>query len=254
MIWIIQIKLIISLIACLFLMLFHYLSPWIARKFPAQGKAFISFAAGASVTYVFLDMLPNLVEYNKPIGEFLIENFHLSRLKELAIYISTLCGFSIFYGLDLLAESYEKNDNRLYVLHLLMFCIYNFLITYTMSLRVEASLLATILFTVTMALHFVLGDQKFYRLYPIRFDKLGRFILIFSLFMGWLFSVIFDPVNVLALAFLTSFLAGSVLFNVFREELPCSTLSSYPWFLLGVFLISLCLMTYNFILEEMKTV
>jgi len=235
-------------------MLFHYFSPWFAKQLPAQGKAFISFAAGTSVAYVFLDMLPNLVEYNKPIGQFLIENFHLTRLTELAIYICTLLGFGVFYGLDLVAQSYEKNDNRLYVLHLLMFCLYNFLITYTMSLRADVSVVATMIFTATMALHFVLSDQKFCRLYPHRFNHVGRFILILALLLGWLFSVIFDPVNVLVLAFLTSFLAGSVLFNVFREELPTSTLSSYPWFLLGAFVISMCLLTYNLVLQEMKIV
>lgn len=250
MIFLMKSTLFISLLVSLILMVFHYLSPWLAKHLPAKGRAFISFAAGTSVAYVFLDMLPNLVEYNKPIGQFLIANFHLTRLTELAIYIFTLLGFGVFYGLDLLAESYQKNDNRLYVLHLLMFGVYNFLITYTMSLRVDVSLLATILFTLTMALHFVLGDQKFCRLYPLRFDRWGRFILIFCLFMGWLFSVIFDPVNVLVLAFLTSFLAGSVLFNVFREELPSSNLSSYPWFVLGVFMISICLLAYNFLISN----
>lgn len=250
MIWLVKSTLWISLFFSLILMLFHYLSPWLAKLLPAKGRAFISFAAGTSVAYVFLDMLPNLVEYNKPIGQFLIENFHLTRLTELAIYIFTLLGFGVFYGLDLFAESYQKNDNRLYLLHLLMFGIYNFLITYTMSLRVDVSLVATILFTFTMALHFVLGDQKFCRLYPIRFDRLGRFVLICCLFMGWLCSVIFDPVNVLVLAFLTSFLAGSVLFNVFREELPSSTLSSYPWFILGVLLISICLLAYNVLISQ----
>jgi hypothetical protein len=254
MIWLMKSTLMISFLASLVLILFHYISPWLAKQLPAQGKAFISFAAGTSVAYVFLDMLPNLVEYNKPIGQFLIENFHLTRLTELAIYICTLLGFGVFYGLDLVAQSYQKNDNRLYLLHLLMFCLYNFLITYTMSLRADVSVVATMIFTATMALHFVLSDQKFCRLYPHRFNHVGRFILILALLLGWLFSVIFDPVNVLVLAFLTSFLAGSVLFNVFREELPSSTLSSYPWFLLGAFVISMCLLTYNLVLQEMKIV
>jgi len=234
------------------LMCFHYWSPWLARRLPSNGRAFISFAAGTSVAYVFLEMLPNLVEYNKPIGQFLIQNFHLTQLTELAIYVCTLLGFSVFYGLDLLAESNKKNDNRLYILHIFMFSVYNFLITYTMSLRVEVSYLATCLFTLTMALHFVLSDQKFCRRYPIRFDNVGRFVLIFALFLGWLCSVIFDPVNVLVLALLTSFLAGSVLFNVFREELPKSNFSSYSWFLIGVAVIAVSLLFYNLLVTQAK--
>ena len=250
MITILKNNLMIALIACIFLMIFHYFSPRILKRLPAQGKAYISFAAGTSVAYIFLDMLPNLVEYNKPIGQFLIESLNLSRMKELAIYICTLLGFTAFYGMDLVAESYEKDNTRLYILYMFMFCIYNFLITYTMSLRADVSLLATILFTLIMALHFVLGDQKLSRLYPIRFDHIGRFILISALFLGWFFSFIFDPVNVLVLAFLTSFLAGSVLFNVFREELPNSNLSSYPWFLLGVVVISVSLLIYYMLITH----
>lgn len=252
MIWLVKNAFLISLYATLVLIFFHFSSPWLAQKLPSKGRAFISFAAGTSVSYVFLEMLPNLVEYNKPIGQFLIESFHLNQLTELAIYVCTLLGFSVFYGLDLLAESSKKDDNRLYILHLLMFGIYNFLITYTMSLRAEVSLVATTLFTFAMAIHFVLSDQKFCRLYPIRFNKIGRFVLIFALFLGWAFSVIFDPVNVLVLALLTSFLAGSVLFNVFREELPGSTLSSYPWFLFGVIIIAISLLLYNLMVAQAK--
>lgn len=97
-------------------------------------------------------MLTNLVEHNKPIGEFLIKNLNLNRLTELSIYIFTLIGFSVYYGLNLLAEGEGMNNNRMSILHLGMFCLYNFLMTYTMSLRVQAGILATILFTFAMAL------------------------------------------------------------------------------------------------------
>ena len=63
-----------------------------------------------------------------------------------------------------------------------------------------------------------------------------------ALLLGWLCSVIFDPVNVLFVAFMVAFLAGSVLLNVFREELPAAGLTSYAWFCLGVFLMAVALL------------
>jgi zinc transporter ZupT len=231
--------------AMIFLMFFHYLSPWFANRLPKKGRSFVSFSGGVAVAYVFLHMLPDLVEYNKPIGAFLIRNAWLTSFTELFIYIVALLGFLVYYGLDLFAERYRDaghDDVFVYALHLGMFCLYNFLITYTMSLRAQSSMPATCVFTVAMALHFVLTDRKFCRFYTARFKHLGRFLLMLALFFGWLGSVIFDPVNVLVSAFMLAFLAGSILLNVFREELPATRLTNYYWFSFGIICITLTLL------------
>lgn len=236
MLWINKPHLWIALIATLVLMGAHILSPWFARHLKKEGKDFISFAGGVSVAYVFLDMLPNLVEYNKPIGEFLIGNDWLTPFTELSIYVVALIGFLIYYGLDLLAERYHrehKSKRGVYRLHLLMFCLYNLLITHTMSLRALSGLMYTVLFTFAMALHFVLTDRKFSRFYPQEFDQVSRLILLSFLLLGWVLSVVFDPARVLFIAFMVSFLSGSILLNVFREELPNSNLASFRWFVTG---------------------
>lgn len=251
MIWVNAPHLWVAFAATLFLILFHYLSPWFANHLPGNGRAFVSFAGGVAVAYVFLHMLPNLVEYNKPIGQFLLKNQWLTPFTELLIYIVALFGFLIYYGFDLLAERYRDeghDDWMVYVLHLSMFGLYNFLITYTMSLRALSSITATALFTFAMALHFVLTDRKFCRFYKVRFNQFGRFLLICALLTGWFCSVIFDPVNVLIAAFMVAFLAGSVLLNVFREELPATGLTSYCWFSFGALLIMAILLLQTWVI------
>jgi hypothetical protein len=253
MVWISESHLWVAFAATLFLVLFHYLSPWFANHLPGNGRSFVSFAGGVAVAYVFLHMLPDLVEYNKPIGRFLLSSEWLTPFTELLIYIVALLGFLIYYGFELFAERYQSeghNDGLVYGLHLAMFCLYNFLITYTMSLRALSSITATILFTVAMALHFVLTDRKFCRLYKVKFNHMGRFILISALLVGWLCSVIFDPVNVLVAAFMVAFLAGSVLLNVFREELPATGLTSYCWFTFGTVLITVILLLQTWIISK----
>ena len=250
MFWINQTHVWIAGAATLFLMLAHSLNPWFRFHILSKDKAFISFAGGVSVAYVFLDMLPNLVEYNKPIGKFLINNQWLTPFTELLIYIVSLIGFLIYYAIDVFAERYEikTEDNRIvYGLHLIMFCFYNLLITYTMSLRALSGITVTALFTFAMALHFTLTDRKFYRLYPIKFNALGRFFLIISLLIGWLLSMLFDPINVLFVAFMIAFLAGSILLNVFREELPSRDTTSFSWFTIGVTLITVILLSLTFL-------
>ena len=242
MLWINKLYVWVACLATLFLIASHVFSAWFSQHVAVGGRAFVSFAGGVSVSYVFLDMLPNLVEYNKPIGEYLLANHWLTYFTELSIYIVALIGFLIYYGLDLVAERYqaEKHDNRIaYTLHLVMFCIYNVLITYTMSLRTLAGITYTVLFTFAMALHFVLIDRKFSRMYPKRFRYVGRSILCVALFVGWLVSALFDPVRVLFVAFMTAFLAGSVLLNTFREELPDGDLASFRWFVIGAVLIAM---------------
>jgi hypothetical protein len=231
--------------ATLFLMLAHALSVVIARALPAKGKGFVSFAGGVSVAYVFLEMLPNLVEYNKPIGEWLLVHRWLTPFTELLIYLVALMGFLLYYGVDLFAERYQTttHDNRmLYHLHLAMFGVYNALMTYTMSLRALSGMTYVILFTFAMGLHFILTDRTFSRLYPVRFKHGGRFFLMLALFVGWLLSVVFDPVRVLFVALMTAFLAGSILLTVFREELPNSNLVSFRWFVLGAVFITTMLL------------
>jgi hypothetical protein len=245
MLWINASHLWIALLATLFLVLFHYLSPWFATHLPNNGLAFASFTGGVAIAYVFLHMLPDLVEYNEPIGRLLINQQWLNPFIELMIYIVALVGFLVYYGLELLAERAREIGHTpkfVYELHLSMFCLYNFLITYTMSLRAQSSIVATALFTFAMALHFVLNDRKFCRLYRKKFDHLGRFLLMFALLIGWIFSVLFNPVNVLVAAFMVAFLAGSVLLNVFREELPATGLTRYGWFSLGVVMIAALLL------------
>ena len=118
-----------------------------------------------------------------------------------------------------------------------------------MSLRAMTGMTYTVLFTFAMALHFVLMDRKFCRMYPVRFNHLGRVFLNLSLFLGWVLSAVFDPVRVLFVAFMTAFLAGSILLNVFREELPNSNLTSYRWFVFGVSLITVIMLLQTLIVN-----
>lgn len=245
MLWINTPYLWVAFAATLFLIGFHLLSHWFSRQLPRDSNAFSSFSGGVAIAYVFLYMLPNLVEYNKPIGKLLVHNQWLTPFTELFIYIVALAGFIIYYGFDLLAERHKAqahDDGFVYALHVSLLCLYNFLITYTMSLRAMYSTTATCLFTIAMALRFVLTDRKFSRLYETRFNHVGRYLLSAALLIGWLLSVLFDPVNVLFSAFMISFLSGSVLLNVFRDDLPATELTDYAWFTAGASIITIILL------------
>ncbi|MCF8033784.1 MAG: ZIP family metal transporter [Desulfarculaceae bacterium] len=227
-----------ALVITLVLMLTHYLSPLIGRVPGGNERRLRSFAGGVAVAYVFLHMLPELVEGKDAVGEVLGQVEHLTPLLDLAIFLVALIGFTIYYGLELLAtrqaERSPRAEGQVYALHLGAYCLYNFLITYTMPLRVQTGLGYAVIFTAAMALHFTFTDRGLNRHFPRRFHYKGRLLLVASLGAGWVVTALTDPINVLAVSLMIAFLSGSILYNVFKEELPTERESSYPWFSLGL--------------------
>lgn len=216
------------------------------RKLPfVPEKVTGSFAGGLAVAYVFLHLLPEIAEGNEAIGELLEDRIEVTPLFDLFIFVVALTGFTIFYGLDRQAtrrrEQKRADSAAVFWLHLGAFAIYNTLITYTMALRVETGVLFAILFATAMGLHFVLTDRHLEEHYPHRFAASGRLVLAGALLLGWLLSAVFAPTSTVVVAILTALLGGSVLLNVFKEELPSNRGSSFPWFLAGLVLYSVLL-------------
>jgi hypothetical protein len=135
----------------------------------------------------------------------------------------------------------EEPGRGIYLLHLGSFVVYNALITHTMALRLRTGVDFAVLFTVAMGLHFVLTDRGLEEHYPTRFTAGGRLTLAGALLLGWLLSAVFAPSSPLLVALLTALLGGSILLNVFKEELPTTRRSSFGWFVTGLTLYSLLL-------------
>jgi hypothetical protein len=239
-----------SLLIALVLAGLHALAGRI-RRLPLVPEAVTgSFAGGTAVAYVFLHLLPEVAEGNEPIEEALGDTLEHSPLIDLAIFLVALIGFTLFYGLERLARRSGEHGGRpaagAFWLHLGSFAVYNALITYTMPLRLHTGIAFTLLFAVAMGLHFVLTDRSLEQHYPRRFAHLGRPVLAATLLVGWVGAALAAPTSALLVALLTAFLGGSILLNVFKEELPAGRSSSYPWFLAGVtsYGVLLALVTY----------
>jgi hypothetical protein len=187
-------------------------------------------------------------------------------LLDLGIFVVALAGFAAFYGLQRLADrrapaaapaaarvpvavgggsraragtgdpGSAPEPAGVYWLHLGSFVVYNGLITYTMALRLRTGVAFAVLFAVAMGLHFVLTDRSLEEHYPRRFPRSGRLLLAVALLAGWLLDAVLAPTSTLLVALLTALLGGSILLNVFKEELPSTGRSSYPWFLVGLLL------------------
>lgn len=114
--------------------------------------------------------------------------------------------------------------------------VYNALITYSMVLRLRTGVAFALLFTVAMELHFVLTDRGLEEGYPRQFSIRGRLALAAVLLVGWVLSALFAPSSALVVALLTALLAGSILLDVVKEQVPSGRRSSFGWLVVGLVL------------------
>jgi hypothetical protein len=226
----------------------HLAAPHIRRLPLVPEHATASFAGGLAVSYVFLHLLPELAAGNKELGELFNEEATPSALLELGIFLVALVGFTLFYSLERMAERTHPapaggaspgasgvSRSGAFWVHLGSFGVYNAIITYTMPLTYRTGVDFAVLFTVAMGLHFVLSDRELEEHYGELFDRwLPRLLLAAALVVGWGLSALFAPTRTVTVSVLTAFLAGSILLNVFRQELPTARRSSLPWFLTGL--------------------
>lgn len=225
-----------------------------ARRLPhVSQRALGSFAGGAAVSYVFLHLLPEVARGEEEVGEALGDVLVVTPLLELAVFLVALGGFVILYGLERLAVlsgsgrrpegggGHDDPPAGVYWVHLGSFALYNGLITYTMPLRFRTGTGFALLFALAMALHFVLTDRSLAEHYPRRFARTGPRVLAGALLAGWLLAAVTGGPGTLVVTLLTALLAGGILLNVFKEELPGVGRSSFRWFLGGSALYALLL-------------
>jgi hypothetical protein len=248
--------LVLALASTAVLAALHLLAPRI-RKLPLiPERATASFAGGLAVAYVFLHLLPELARGSEELRELFGEEGSPSPLLEFGIFIVALVGFLAFYALERLAERSQHGvgapsgdeaargerlpepgtgDRGVFRVHLGSFLIYNAIITYTLPSTYRTGLFFAVLFTVAMGLHFVLSDRGLEEHYGRLFDRWPpRLMLAGALVLGWVLALFFAPTRSVTVSVLTALLAGGILLNVFKEEIPSARRSSLRWFTVGL--------------------
>ena len=117
-------------------------------------------------------------------------------------------------------------------LHIGSFALYNVLIGYLLLHREETGLAPLVFYFVAMAVHFVTNDFGLREDHKARYDAQGRWVLAAAVLAGWAVGLA-GEVSDLAIGFLFAFLAGGVVLNVLKEELPEERKSRFWAFALG---------------------
>lgn len=232
---------VVSLLAVLGLVVVHLFSNRLRFLDVTPRSIWLSIAGGISVAYVFVHLLPELAEGQETVAEALDEGEGLAFLQS-HIYLIALLGLAVFYGLERLATSTRRRKREagkedstsegVFWLHISSFAVYNFLIGYLFLHRLATGLEDLLLFFVAMALHFVVNDHGLREHHKEPYLRRGRWILAAAVILGWGLALLTEIPEV-AIAVLTAFLAGGVIMNVLKEELPEERESRFWAFALG---------------------
>lgn len=200
-------------------------------------STWLSVAGGVSVAYVFVHLLPEMSEAQETLAEALGST--LGFLENHG-YLVALVGLVVFYGLERAAKASRKarggeaqaTSPWVFWLHIGSFALYNLLVGYLLVRRPEQGLWELILFFTAMALHFMVNDFGLREHHKAAYTRSGRWLLAAAVLLGWLLAL-FGEASEAVLALLLAFLAGGVILNVLKEELPAERESRFWPFAFG---------------------
>lgn len=230
----------VSLLAALGLMLVHLFSGKLRFLEGTPRSVWLSVFGGVSVAYVFVHLLPELAEGQEALAAALGQSF--LALLESHVYLLSLVGLAVFYGLERAASSSRRRKRKeagedrasdgVFWLHVSSFAVYNAVIGYLLIRRGEGGLEDLFLFFLAMALHFVVNDRGLREQHKSAYHRAGRWVASAAILLGWALGL-FAEVPEAAIAAITAFLAGGIILNVLKEELPEERESRFWAFVLG---------------------
>lgn len=234
-----SIPVLVSMLAALGLAVVHLFSGRLHFLEGTPRNTWLSVAGGVSVAYVFVHLLPELAEGQEALAEALGESL---ALLESHMYLLSLAGLAVFYGLERAASSSRRRkrkeagedraSNGVFWLHISSFAVYNAVIGYLLLRREEGGPEELFLFSLAMALHFVVNDHGLREQHKSAYHRVGRWAISAAILLGWALGLLVE-VPEFAIAAVTAFLAGGIVLNVLKEELPEERESRFWAFALG---------------------
>ncbi|HEX2160270.1 MAG TPA: hypothetical protein VHF88_00420 [Thermoleophilaceae bacterium] len=199
----------------------------------------LSFAGGVSVAYVVVRILPELSAGQREVDH--PANALLPFL-EGHVYLLTLAGLVAFYGVERSSSSsrarrreasgIDATDRSAFVVSIGGFAVYNVIVGYVLAdfdATREHSLAAL---AAALAVHFLVNDYGLREHHKDAYRDVGRWVLAAAVLVGWAIgrSAELDEAGV---ALLVAFLAGGIILNTFKEELPRDRESRFLPFVAG---------------------
>lgn len=214
----------------------------------APRSIWLSLSGGVSLAYVFIHLLPELAGRQEEALD------HLGRpdggALGLHVYLTALAGLVAFHGLERLVRQSRRDviqagetaaSRAIFWLHLGSYAVYNILIGYLLLHREDAGTWSLALYAVALVLHFVVNDQALRAHHGADYDRKGRWLLAAAPVAGWLAGLLIQ-LSPVAIATIFASLAGGIVLNVLKEELPEDRESRFWALALGALLFTALLL------------
>lgn len=210
--------LVTAIISVLILAAIHPTSVAVVSKEHIR-KRTTSFCAGIALAYLFMHLLPELSRLQLELLDIRGEN-HQAYWFEEHVYIIALAGLLFFQIVDSIGRSKDSKraESFSFRAEMLFFSLYSALISYLIIKTVELNQ-PTILITIAFLAHFFGTDIDLTERYENAFAGRGCYILSLATIAGMVVAI-FSPVSDTIYIAGFSFLAGGILINTLRTELP----------------------------------
>jgi hypothetical protein len=224
------------------------LVPLLADDLPVFGLIphyhWLSGAAGASVAYVFVHLLPELDTQNDVLDPSILSSF------EHHAYLVALFGFGLFYGLERLvglARTHEDDvvaseADLVFWIHVGAFSGYNALIGYLLADYSFSTRSDLLVFTLVLGLHLFVLDESLREDHEEIYHRFGRWLFGGAVLVGGAVGTLTaggDPQT----AVVFSFFAGGLAMNAIKEELPSEGDGRFWSFAVGAIVYTALLVT-----------
>lgn len=213
-----------ALVLAAIVALVHLLAPQLRRLLRPHSSAVTSFGGGMAAAYVFLHLLPELDEGHRLLGAM--------------VFFLPLVGFLVNYlvrhRLHRMSAEPGRHGSASFRVELANLTVYNLLLVYVAPhLEIELGW-ASVAVLAALILHLMQADYALGREHQADFDRVGRYVLAAAAVSAYALLAVRQRLNETVADMLTAFLAGSVLFKVFRDEVPDTGESRIGWFIAGV--------------------
>ncbi len=211
-------------------------------RLPQRGhhRALLSFGAGVSVAYVFVNLLPELETAR---GVFFRSTALISLpFRDLSVNLAAMIGFMVFYALENVVAWSKKTAGKrkesgtagdsIFWLHIGGFAVSVWLVSYLRIRNIDEGTVPLALYTVAMGFHFLATDYALSCEHGELYQRLGRKVLAAAALLGWAVGAVAElPQPVVVVLF--GFVAGAVIMNSMIMELPREKEGKFGAFLLG---------------------
>jgi len=205
--------------------LLHFFSDYFSLKLIKYKEKLLSFGAGISIAYLFLELLPQIHEASKS-------------LRELG-YISILVGFASFHLLEKYVYQHvegEKLFKKLKQVHSIGFFIYYFIVGIVLYYITNQNFVAGTLFLIPVLFHASISSASAKEIHEdIKENKYWTLFLSSSTILGVLAFYFFNvPLTIIFTSL--GFVIGALFYIIIKDILPEQKEGDPRYFVLGTIL------------------